>query len=957
MRGLLARIIGDVNQRELRKIEPLVAGINAQRERMAALSAAEFKELTVGFRRRLDEELSASRQEAALVRKQFNEAADSAERRLLAQEVKDAEARLLAAERQALWNILPEAFAAVREAARRTLKMEHFDVQLLGGIILHQGRIAEMKTGEGKTLVATLPAYLNALLGRGVHIVTVNDYLARRDRDWMAPVYQYLGLTVGLIVHGLSPAERRASYGADITYGTNNEFGFDYLRDNMVLYREDLVQRELYYAIVDEVDSILIDEARTPLIISGQAEKDETDYRRYSELARRLKKNTDYEVDEKAHTVDLTEAGQHRVEALLGIPNLYGDEETAGSEEDETAGQDTAAVEAVEKNRQIRTLVLQALKAQALMQRDRDYVVSDKGEIIIVDEFTGRLMHGRRYSEGLHQMIEAKENVKVARESKTLATITFQNYFRMYRKIAGMTGTARTEEEEFQKIYGMDVIEVPTNKPMIRRDLPDVVYKTESGKFRALVEDIVERHATGQPLLVGTISIEKSEELSRLLQKRGVRHEVLNAKHHEREAAIIAQAGRRGAVTIATNMAGRGTDILLGGNPVVLAEEEFRSRYGVRLEEFLQAQDTGEAGRAEAREQFEKLAAQFADLTRREKEQVISLGGLHIIGTERHEARRIDNQLRGRSGRQGDPGSSQFYISMEDDLMRLFGSDNIMGIMEKLGLDEDTPIDHPLISRAIETAQKRVEARNFDIRRHILEYDNVINEQRELIYSQRRRVVEGENLRGQVLDMIRELVDEALARYAPDKTYEEEWDLKELIRHSESIFLPPRSLSPHDLKGKGREELREMLLEPALSYYTEREKRLGEEAMRELERVILLRVVDTRWMDHIDAMDDLRQGIGLRAYAQRDPLVEYKYEAYDMFQEMVRSIREDVIRLLFRVQVVTPPRRQAVAVANETPPSGGTAGHGPVRAAKVGRNEPCPCGSGKKHKKCCGKQV
>jgi preprotein translocase subunit SecA len=955
VRGLISKILGDVNRRELKKINHLVAEINALEERMQTLNAAEMKNLATEFRRRLEGDLSAPRRELAQVKERRSSAVDAGERGYLAEEVKDAEARLLAAERQALWAILPEAFAAVREAAWRTLKMRHFDVQLLGGIVLHQGRIAEMKTGEGKTLVATLPAYLNALLGRGVHIVTVNDYLAGRDRDWMAPVYGYLGLTVGLIVHGLSPAQRREAYGADITYGTNNEFGFDYLRDNMVLYREDLVQRELNYVIVDEVDSILVDEARTPLIISGQADRDETDYRRYSELARRLKKNTDYEVDEKAHTVDLTEAGQHRVEELLGIRNLYGNEEAAGASEDDDAaetGRDGAAVEAAEKNRQVRTLVLQALKAQSLMQRDRDYVVSDKGEIIIVDEFTGRLMYGRRYSEGLHQMIEAKENVKVAKESKTLATITFQNYFRMYRKIAGMTGTARTEEEEFQEIYGIDVVEIPTNKPMIREDLPDVIYKTERGKYRALVEDIVQRHAGGQPLLVGTISIEKSEELSRLLQKRGVRHQVLNAKHHEREADIIAQAGRKGAVTIATNMAGRGTDILLGGNPVVLAEEEFRSR---QIE--TPGQDGAAAAVVENGEQPEKLVSRFEGLTRQEKAEVLALGGLHIMGTERHEARRIDNQLRGRSGRQGDPGSSQFYISLEDDLMRLFGSDNIKGIMEKLGLDEDTPIDHPLISRAIETAQKRVEARNFDIRKHILEYDNVINEQRELIYSQRRRVVEGENLRGQVLDMIGELVDEALVRYAGEKTYEEEWDLKGLLKSAENIFLPPGKLSRYDLKGKDREELRGLLLDTSLSYYAEREKGLGGETMRELERVILLRAVDTRWMDHIDAMDDLRQGIGLRAYAQRNPLVEYKYEAYDMFQDMIRSIREDVIRLLYRVQVVTPPRRQAVAVANETPPGDGTAVHGPARSAKVGRNAPCPCGSGKKHKKCCGKQV
>ena len=958
MRGLLAKIIGDVNKRELKKISPLADKINAQEERMKALGDAELRELTADFRRRLDAALSDLRQEAALAKEQFNSATDSAERRFLAQEVKEAEERLLAAEQQALRDIMPEAFAAGREAARRTLKMRPFDVQLLGGIVLHQGRIAEMKTGEGKTLVATLPAYLNALLGRGVHIVTVNDYLASRDRDWMAPIYECLGLTVGLIVHGLSSAERRANYAADITYGTNNEFGFDYLRDNMVLYRDDLVQREPYYAIVDEVDSILIDEARTPLIISGQSEDDDINYKEFYDYARRLKKGTDYEVDEKAQTVEETLEGLKKIERMVGR-NIYGeDSDIYNEDEDNSGAEKDAPIKGSKKppskltNDQIQGLIRRAIRAKELMQRDRDYVVSDKGEIIIVDEFTGRLMHGRRYSEGLHQMIEAKENVKVAKESKTLATITFQNYFRMYRKLAGMTGTAKTEEEEFQKIYGIDVVEVPTNKPMIRQDLPDVIYKNEGGKLRALVENIVERHASGQPLLVGTISIEKSEELSRLLQKRGVRHQVLNAKHHEREASIIAQAGRKGAVTIATNMAGRGTDILLGGNPVVLAEEEFRSKHGMSGEKFPDREDADARGR----EQLEKLVSRFEELTRQEKEQVIALGGLHIIGTERHEARRIDNQLRGRSGRQGDPGSSQFYISMEDDLMRLFGADNVIGIMERL-LDEDTPIDHPLISRAIETAQKRVEARNFDIRKHILQYDDVINEQRGVIYSQRRRVVEGENLRGQVLDMVGELVDEALARYAGKKTYEEEWDLKELLKQAENIFLPPKSLSLHDLEGKSREELREVLLGSALSYYTERERRLGEDTIRELERAILLRTVDTRWMDHIDAMDDLRQGVGLRAYAQRDPLVEYKYEAFDMFQEMIRSIREDVIRLLYRIQVVTPPKRQAVAVVNDAPPSGGTTIHSPARSAKVGRNDSCPCGSGKKHKKCCGKQV
>jgi preprotein translocase subunit SecA len=844
MRGLIAKIIGDVNKREIKKISSIITEINEWEERIASLSDDGLRNKTDEFKKRLNAGATVD-------------------------------------------EILPEAFAVVREAARRVLGMRHFDMQLLGGIVLHQGRIAEMKTGEGKTLVATLPAYLNTLTGRGVHIITVNDYLARRDSEWMGPVYRFLGLTVDVIIHGLDSLQRQQAYATDITYGTNNEFGFDYLRDNMVLYKKEMVQRELNYAIVDEVDSILIDEARTPLIISGQAEQATDDYEKFAAMVPRLKRDTDYTVDEKAHAVELTEAGQVRAEKLIEetyqVKNIFDNE-----------------ADSAERVKHLITHLNQALKAHGLMKRDKDYVVKD-GEVIIVDEFTGRLMFGRRYSDGLHQAIEAKEKVKVAKESMTLATITFQNYFRMYTKLAGMTGTAATEEEEFQKIYGMDVIVIPTNKPMIRYDLPDVVYKTERGKFRAVTEDIVQRHATGQPLLVGTISIEKSEELSRVLQKKGIRHEVLNAKHHEREAEIISQAGQCGAVTIATNMAGRGTDIVLG-------------------------------------------------------EGVTDLGGLHILGTERHEARRIDNQLRGRSGRQGDPGSSQFYISLEDDLMRLFGGDNIIGIMEKIGLEEDMPIDHPLISRAIETAQKRVEARNFDIRKHLLEYDNVINEQREVIYCQRRRVLEGENVREQVTGWFPEFVDTALSHYAGEKVYQDEWDLKALLQYAENLFLPPKKIQMKSLDGKSREELREFLLDTALEYYEEREKELGTEVMREVERSFLLRAVDRKWMFHIDAMDELRQGIGLRAYGQRDPLVEYKHEAYEMFNEMVASLKEDAIGdILFR-KIMVVPQRQAVAVAHETPPSDGTAVHGPARSAKVGRNDPCPCGSGIKYKKCCGKK-
>ncbi|MBS3948723.1 MAG: preprotein translocase subunit SecA [Dethiobacter sp.] len=951
MRGLLAKILGDVNQRELKKITPLVEQINAQEERLQALSDGELRAKTDEFRVRLEQALQEARGRMVDLRRELAAEVDAEYCRELGRDLQEAEKELFAAERAALNELLPEAFAVVREASRRTLGMRHFDVQLIGGVVLHQGRIAEMKTGEGKTLAATLPAYLNALLGRGVHIVTVNDYLAKRDSEWMGPVYLFLGLSVGLIAHGLEPDQRRAAYAADITYGTNNEFGFDYLRDNMVIYREQLSQRELYYAIVDEVDSILVDEARTPLIISGQMKDDkkEEDYLRFDGAARTLKKERHYTVDEKARTVELTEDGQREVERLLGEKNLYGEESIAESEVHDLLGGARLELSQVKRKK-----MENALRSHALMQRDRDYVVKD-GEVIIVDEFTGRLMFGRRYSDGLHQAIEAKERVKVAKESMTLASITFQNYFRMYKKLSGMTGTAATEEEEFQKIYGMDVVVIPTHKPMIRRDLPDAVYKTERGKFGAVVEDIAKRNATGQPLLVGTISIEKSEELSRLLQKRGIRHEVLNAKHHEKEANIIAQAGRLGAVTIATNMAGRGTDILLGGNHVVLAEREFSGKYGMLPDIFWSRQDVGDNAKEEARHFFTGTLPKYQEITRTEKEKVIGLGGLHILGTERHEARRIDNQLRGRSGRQGDPGSSQFYLSMEDDLMRLFGGDNILGIMERLGLEEDVPIDHPLIGRAIETAQKKVEARNFDLRKHVLEYDNVVNEQREIIYSQRRRVLGGENLREQVLGWIAELVAESLALHAGEKVYDDEWDLSGLLHYAESLFLPLKRFTMADLQSKSREELREMLLAAALDFYREREQQLGLELMREVERVILLSVVDSKWMYHIDAMDDLRQGVGLRAYGQRDPLVEYKYEAYEMFQEMVNSIKKDVVRELLHRRIMVEPRRQTVAVVDEMPRSSRTAADGAARSAKVGRNEPCSCGSGKKYKKCCGK--
>ncbi|QSQ10382.1 Protein translocase subunit SecA [Koleobacter methoxysyntrophicus] len=832
MLGLLKNIFGNYNDREIKKLSKIVEVINNLEPEVSSLTDVQLKTKTGEFRERLDRGA-------------------------------------------ALDDILPEAFAVVRETAKRTLGMRHFDVQILGGIVLHQGRIAEMKTGEGKTLVATLPAYLNALEGKGVHIVTVNDYLAKRDSQWMGEVYRFLGLDVGLIIHGLDFEERKKAYNAHITYGTNNEFGFDYLRDNMVLYKEHMVQRELNYAIIDEVDSILIDEARTPLIISGQTEQSTDIYYNFARFVPRLKRDVDYTVDEKAHSVVLTEEGIAKAERFLNIDNLYD-----------------------ERYMELAHHLNQALKAHVLMKRDRDYVVKD-GQVIIVDEFTGRLMFGRRYSEGLHQAIEAKEGVRVERESQTLATITFQNYFRMYKKLAGMTGTAATEEEEFQKIYGLDVVVIPTNEPMIRKDYPDVIYKTEAGKFKAVVEEIIQCHSKGQPVLVGTVSIEKSELLSEMLRKRGIPHQVLNAKHHEKEAEIIAKAGQRGMVTIATNMAGRGTDIVLGDG-------------------------------------------------------VAELGGLHIIGTERHESRRIDNQLRGRAGRQGDPGSSRFYVSLEDDLMRLFGGDNIKNIMERLGMDDDQPIEHPLITRSIENAQKRVEARNFDIRKHVLEYDDVMNKQREVIYSQRKKVLEGENLKESILGMIEEVISNMVDTYCVEGVHPEEWDLKGLIEYAEDIFLPRNSFRIDNVEEVTREELKQRLVEKALALYESREKELGSDTMREFERVITLKIVDKKWMDHIDAMDQLRQGIGLRAYGQRDPVMEYKFEGYEMFKAMIRSIQEDTVKYLFKAQVQNiPQRHQVVRRVSESQENTGR--REPVRNQKVGRNDPCPCGSGKKYKKCCGR--
>ena len=909
-KNLVEKIIGTYSERELKRIMPIVDKIEALGPEMEALSDAELRAKTDEFKRRL----------------------------------KDG---------QTLDDIMPEAFAVVREASTRVLGERHYRVQLIGGIVLHQGRIAEMKTGEGKTLVATLPLYLNALEGKGAHLVTVNDYLAKRDSEWMGKIYNFLGLSVGLIVHGLDSAQRRKAYACDITYGTNNELGFDYLRDNMVIYKEDMVQRELHYAIVDEVDSILIDEARTPLIISGAGDKSTDLYIKANAFVSRLKAkvfvetddkqpdddiDADYIVDEKAHTATLTERGVAKAEQYFGVENLADPENLTLSHH-----------------------INQALKAHGLMKRDREYVVKD-GEVIIVDEFTGRLMFGRRYSDGLHQAIEAKEGVKVERESKTLATITFQNFFRMYHKLAGMTGTALTEEEEFQAIYKLDVIEIPTNKPVIRIDYPDCVYKNEAGKFRAVINEIEEKHKKGQPVLVGTISIEKSELLSSLLKKKGIPHQVLNAKFHEKEAEIIAQAGRLGAVTIATNMAGRGTDIKLGGNPEFLAKQEMRKQgYPEEvISECTSFAVTDDEVILNARTVYKELYEQYKKHTDAEKEKVVELGGLHIIGTERHESRRIDNQLRGRSGRQGDPGSSRFYISLEDDLMRLFGSDRLTSVVEALGLEDDQPIEHRMLTNAIENAQRRVEGKNFDIRKRVLQYDDVMNKQREVIYSQRKQVLNGESLKESFMKMIENSVDSLVERFCGEIPHPDMWDweginaqVKDLLPDIGKLSVPKEEADTFT-----KEDLKEMLLKSIVGAYEAKEAEFGAEVMRELERIVLLRTVDEKWMDHIDAMDQLRYGIGMRAYGQRDPVIEYKFEGFEMFEEMIRSIQYDSVKRLLRMRINREqgtPKREKVA----EPVTASHGDSGPRKPAvrgsdRVGRNDPCPCGSGKKYKKCCG---
>jgi preprotein translocase subunit SecA len=911
---ILKKIIGTENERTLKTLRPIVGSINMFEPALSKLSDEQLKAKTPEFKERI----AAKYKDVKLQMQEFESAFADSTSPVEKEKIKR---RLRNLKNTIFVDILPEAFAVVREASKRVIKMRHFDVQMMGGIVLHQGKIAEMATGEGKTLVATLPVYLNALTGEGVHVITVNDYLAKRDREWMGPVYEFLGLTVGVIQHDMDQKARQEAYGSDVTYGTNNEFGFDYLRDNMVVRKEDMVQRPLNYAIVDEVDSILIDESRTPLIISGPAEESTDKYYRVNKIIPRLKgkkitdkdeidakykgldieKGIDYVVNEKNHTVSLTEEGIKHCQELLGVDNLYDDIQSEWAHH-----------------------INQAIRAHALYQNEVDYVVKD-GEVIIVDEFTGRLMPGRRWSDGLHQAVEAKENVKIERENQTLATITFQNYFRMYRKLSGMTGTAETEAIEFSKIYNLDVAVMPTNRPMKRGNYPDVIYKTEREKFGAVCKEIAELYKAGRPVLVGTISIEKSEQLSNFLKRMGIPHHVLNAKYHEMEAQIIIKAGQKYAITIATNMAGRGTDIVLG-------------------------------------------------------DEVSSLGGLHVLGTERHEARRIDNQLRGRSGRQGDPGSSRFYLSLEDDLMRIFGSDKIKTVMDKLGMEEGQDIQHPFITRAIETAQKRVEAHNFEIRKHLLEYDNVMNRQREVIYDERKRVLFGEDLKEYIHEIMEEVVDFALDTYINEKAGADHWDFEGLRYYLDSRF----SVKTSDMKFEeiNRQDIKDAIFETMKEMYEAKEASTGKDMMRHLERMILLQVVDSKWKDHLYAMDSLREGIGLRAYGQRDPLIEYQHEGYAMFMEMIDHIKEETVEYLFRIRTIKEEKDtavfdlsrqqlvheeksqfQGIRPKEETRSAADYEGQLPDThvatykrdAPKVGRNDPCPCGSGKKSKRCCGK--
>ncbi len=911
MKTFLEKIFGSHSDREIKLIEPIVDEIEALDEDMQKLTDSELKAKTDEFRERLES-------------------------------------------KDCLDNLLPEAFAVVREAAVRTLGLKPYRVQLIAGIVMHQGRIAEMKTGEGKTLMATLPVYLNALSGKGVHVVTVNDYLAERDAEDMGRLYEFLGLSVGCVLNGMDNTERREAYGSDITYGTNNEYGFDYLRDNMVIYKKEMVQRELNFCIVDEVDSILVDEARTPLIISGMGDKSTKLYGVADQFVRTLEgrvvdpdesidpfdreykmESVDYTKDEKARNVTLTENGIEKAENYFAVENLSDP-----------------------VNMAILHHINQALKANYIMRRDTDYVVND-GEILIVDEFTGRLMNGRRYSEGLHQAIEAKEGLVVNRESKTLATVTFQNYFRMYEKLSGMTGTAKTEESEFREIYNVDVIIIPTNEPLIRKDHADAVYKNIEGKLNAVVRDIQEKHATGQPVLVGTISIEMSEVISKLLKKVKVPHEVLNAKQHEREAEIVAQAGRFGAVTIATNMAGRGTDIVLGGNAENIAKDKMK-KDGYSDEVIAQVDsslETDDEEIIEARNKYVEVLKETKKETDIENKKVLEAGGLHIIGTERHESRRIDNQLRGRAGRQGDPGSSRFFVSLEDDLMRLFGGEKVKNMIETLGMADDEALEHKMLSRSIENAQKKIEGNNFSIRKHVLKYDDVMNNQREVIYEERRKVLEGENLKDHILSMAEGFINGAVDIYTAGAKYPEEWDVTGLEGYINSV-MPIGPLELGIVEDMEKEDLAPKIYEKAKVYYDQKEEEIGEEPLRELERVILLRMVDTKWMDHIDAMDQLKQGIGLRAMGQQDPVRAYQVEGFDMFEEMVESIQEDTIRNLYNLETAENIEREKVAEpisTNITSDDSEPRKKKPVvKEEKVGRNDACPCGSGKKYKKCCG---
>ena len=908
--GIVDKLIGTYSNREMKRIKPIMQQVLELEDSYTNMSEAELKSQTNLLRHRYED----------------GEPLDS---------------------------LLPEAFATCREAAWRVLGLKHFPVQIIGGIVLHQGRISEMKTGEGKTLVSTLPAYLNALTGKGVHIVTVNDYLATRDSEWMGKVYNYLGLSVGLIVHEKDNDARRDAYNCDITYGTNNELGFDYLRDNMVIYKEHKVQRGHNYAIVDEVDSILIDEARTPLIISGAGDKSTDLYTIADNFAKHLKVHrvaelddksdidegvdADYIVDEKARTATLTPEGVKKAEQFFSIENLMDAE-----------------------NMTIMHHVNQAIRAHGIMHRDVDYVVKD-GEVLIVDEFTGRLMMGRRYNEGLHQAIEAKEGVNVMRESKTLATITFQNFFRLYDKLAGMTGTAMTEESEFHEIYKLDTIEIPTNMPAVRIDHSDVIYKTEKAKFNAVIDQIIDCHEKGQPVLVGTISIDKSEILSGMLKRRGVKHEVLNAKYHDKEAEIVAQAGKKSAVTIATNMAGRGTDIMLGGNAEYLAKHDMRKQ-GYTDELINQATSFAETDDEEilnARETFRQLYEKYKDDIKSEARAVKDAGGLFIIGTERHESRRIDNQLRGRSGRQGDPGESRFFLSAEDDLMRLFGGERIQNLMGMLKIDECEPIENRMLSNSIESAQRKVEGRNFSIRKNVLQYDDVMNRQREIIYGQRSQVLNGEDIHESVMTMLKETITSTVNQFLPETPVHDDWNVTGLRDFYMGYLTAPGDLNYtiNELSEMEREDISNALIAKATAMYEEREKQLGHDLMRELERVILLKTVDTKWIDHIDAMDELRRGISLRAYGQRDPVVEYRLEGFDMFDEMIDSIKADTIRLLLTVRLKQEEAPKREQVANPTEASVGgerSVKKQPVKKQKVGRNDPCPCGSGKKYKKCCG---